>query len=342
MLRVEPAAQRAPIRIPSGCGSGESPARSATRDSQGARTPAAATFAEVVDRLLPDARTVNLGVPGYTSFQGYKLLLTHEFDISPDVVVVSFNYNDRRYVLSSDAVDGDERFRRIYAVQRGQSRRVAVAPFLEFVYLYRLTRFLVRALGFVEPSGSDRGPTAGTVRLDTLHPRVDLESYRYNLVRMVQLARQYGAAPVFLILKDNPVQTEYLTKGVGFLEDSLYEPAIESLRVAAQLKNTFSSLARIYLARAYRARGLSTLADSVLQSKAVLSLHGGAPVQLDSEYNRVMNEVAAEYGVDIVDAGRVLDEAPAHYFDFCHFDAPGHEKVGTLLAERIAEVLVRR
>lgn len=50
-------------------------------------------------------------------------------------------------------------------------------------------------------------------------------------------------------------------------------------------------------------------------------------------------EVAGQYHVDVVDAGRVLDESPADYYDACHFDANGHLKVGRLLAERISAIL---
>ena len=74
--------------------------------------PTGSSFTEVLDRMLPDANVINLGTNGYTSFQGYATLVRYFETVRPDLVIASFNFNDRRAVLSENAVDGQEKFAR--------------------------------------------------------------------------------------------------------------------------------------------------------------------------------------------------------------------------------------
>ena len=77
-------------------------------------TPTADSFVEVADRLLPDVDMINLGVVGYSSYQGRLTLEKHLPLLKPDLVVVSFNFNDRRYVAPPDEVDSQQEFQRVY------------------------------------------------------------------------------------------------------------------------------------------------------------------------------------------------------------------------------------
>ena len=52
-----------------------------------------------------------------------------------------------------------------------------------------------------------------------------------------------------------------------------------------------------------------------------------------------MKEVAEELGVEIIDAGAVLNQTSADYMDFCHPDRNGHKKIAYLLAEMLREKL---
>ena len=58
----------------------------------GYRVDTASTFVELLDNLLPDMDFINLGVPGYTSYQGYKTLLKYGLKLDPSIVIVSFNF----------------------------------------------------------------------------------------------------------------------------------------------------------------------------------------------------------------------------------------------------------
>jgi hypothetical protein len=53
----------------------------------GYEVPTAASFAEVTERLLPGVKTMNLGIIGYTSYQGRKTLEKYLSEIRPAAVV---------------------------------------------------------------------------------------------------------------------------------------------------------------------------------------------------------------------------------------------------------------
>jgi GDSL-like Lipase/Acylhydrolase family len=76
--------------------------------------PTQSSFVEVVEGLLTDVNTINLGVNGYTSYQGRVSLEKYLPLLKPDLVVASFNFNDRRYVLPPDTIDSAETFEKIY------------------------------------------------------------------------------------------------------------------------------------------------------------------------------------------------------------------------------------
>ena len=184
------------------------------------------------------------------------------------------------------------------------------------------------------------GEEPSKVDLSKVVPRVDETSYRQNLEEIAKETQKDDIPLVFILLKDNPLQTELLDQGIERLSSHDYVAAISALKSVVDSENMFSDLARLYLAKAYEATGHPEIASNILTSQSQLSLTGGRPVRLDKDYNRIMREVANKYGVLVIDAGKVLDERPTDYVDFCHFNAAGHRKVGRLLAEQISQILV--
>jgi hypothetical protein len=151
---------------------------------------------------------------------------------------------------------------------------------------------------------------------------------------MVEWARQHGSAPYFILLGDNPGQTELLRRGIALLERKDYEAAIHDLTLITSYSRSFlEALARQYLSIAYRETGRIDQAEQVLLIEPRL---GGTPVLQDSDYHKIMRDVAQEYDVPLVDAKSKLDESPRVFFDFDHFDAQGHEMVGKLVADVLA------
>lgn len=303
--------------------------------------PTKSTFVEVLDSLLPDISAINLGVPGYTSYQGYQLLKKRGLELNPDVIVVSFNFNDRRSVLNNYQIDNRSLFQKKYEqYEKAKFMRYLREMFLERLYLYRDERFLFRKLGIIKEGKVKK------IRVDTLVPRVDPENYRKNLKSIVELAKSKNIYVIFIILKDNPIQSEYLKKGIEFLYNSQYDSAMENLNIAVLKNNWFSDLARIYLARAYKEHGQIKESENVLSVKRPEKEDdfpdGGYPIYLDTEYNEIMREVAAEYNVETLDAGRFIDENPSDYIDFCHIDEEGHRKIAYLLYESLSNKMPRK
>jgi lysophospholipase L1-like esterase len=119
-----------------------------------------------------DVVVVNAGVWGYASYQGLvRFRQTLEFD--PDLVLVSFGSNDAHRVLESD---------RAYA-----EHPVRTSDFGRIVRRLRLGQLLISAL---EGPGSGEAPQ--------LQPRVSLDEYRANLVRIIDDGRAQGVRIVLL------------------------------------------------------------------------------------------------------------------------------------------------
>ncbi len=292
--------------------------------------PTQSSFVEVVEGLVPGINAINLGVSGYTSFQGRVAFDKQLPLLKPDLVVVSFNYNDRRYVFPSDGVDSAEEFRRVYqASVRGGAR---IGEVLDASYFVRAVRRVMTKVGMLPSPVTD-------LRVDAVVPRVGEDGYRNNLSHIAKEAQRLGIPLIFLALKDNPIESHYLNEGVASLSISA-EQAAAYLNVAVESRNTFSDLARIYLAKAYQAQGNpERAAQAVISSRPIRSVHGGLPVRLDAAYNDIMRQVARDHAVALVDATEVLDQNPSDFIDFCHFNADGHRRVGQLLAGRISEIL---
>jgi hypothetical protein len=166
-----------------------------------------------------------------------------------------------------------------------------------------------------------------------LYPRVDKPQYRENLEAIAQITERAGVPLVFILLRDSPLQTGHLIRGVEKLEKSEYEAAVEYLTVVARTGGWFSYLGEVYLARARQQLGKG---GEVLQE---VRGRTGQLVFLDRDYNSIMKEVASQHDISVVDAASVLEADPYVFIDFCHFNSAGHRKVAQALAPVLAETL---
>lgn len=290
-----------------------------------------ATYPEVVNEILPDIDAINLGVAGYSSYQGLMVLRKYLPLLKPAAVVATFNANDRREIYDGEPPDGSARFRMYRAEQNATGKSHSL---LESLRIYGALQGALRRVGV-----GKKAP-AQAFRIDRLRPRVDEDEYRKNLSDMAALARQSGIPLIFIVLRDNPLQAGFLRKGIESLQASHYDDAIEYLRRLATHPNSFNRLARIYLAKAYEAKGDKESASRFLfSSDRRESIQGGMPIRLDSTYNEIMRQVARENRIEIVEAAAALDEDPYVYVDELHFNAIGHRKVGQLVAARLSELL---
>jgi len=284
--------------------------------------PTQSSFSEVLDDLRQDADVINLGVSGYTSFQGYETLVKYFDRVRPDLVIASFGFNDRRVVPSEEAADSREKFKRDalshqFDLVRGK------------VYLYRVIQSVMSKLGLLK-SGDETDLLVDVRRART---RVSSDQYRQNLERIARFCQERHVPLVFVVFQDNPTHSEHLRAGIAHLNNERYEQAETELRVAVTMDNWFSDLARKYLAVVLEHRGASEEAASVatLSFPASRMTHGGKPIRLDTEYNEIVRAVAREYGTTVVEAGQVLARDASLYLDLAHPDERGHRLIAKLL-----------
>jgi lysophospholipase L1-like esterase len=289
------------------------------------------TYAEQLDAMLPDMHVINLGVSGYTSYQGLRVLEKYMPVLNPSLIIVSFNFNDRLYVLSPDAMDSEAKFNRDM-----NGRRFTMLE--QKVYLYRLMKAVMLKVGIIQDANSG---TPAVDDLRTLSVRVPRDKYRDNLAKMADIARDHKIPLIFLLLSDNPLHTEHLNRGLEFSEKAQYEMAAREFMIGARTNNWHSDLAKKHLARVYEKQNAFADAKEIARIKPrEPSVHGGFPLYRDAEYHEIMSSVAREYGVPLVDAGHALE--PSVYLDHCHPDDRGHKVIATLLYAAISDVMTKR
>jgi len=287
------------------------------------------SFAGVTEQLLPDTRTVNLGINGYTSYQGRKILEKYLSQVRPAAVVASFNFNDRRGVTPGEE-DSPVHFQKVYDSAQSGIRRINEA--LKWLYFYRGMVVIMRSVGLLVPDMRHQEP------VDKLVPRVDEKHYRENLISIVEQTKRAGVPLIFILLRDNPLESGYLKSGIEKLEKGEYQVAIEYFHIGAHKNSMHADLGRVYLSRAYRAMGKEgEAAEAVRAGERFVSLHGGRLIRLDWEYNSIMREVASQYNISLVDGASVLETDPYVFIDHCHFASTGHRKIAELLAIELAK-----
>jgi lysophospholipase L1-like esterase len=286
-------------------------------------------FPEVVERLLPDVDTINLGVPGYSSAHGVIIAERYLPLLRPTVVVVSFNFNDRRQI--SVMPDGPQGFREIY--RRSADSALGKARGL----LGSLALF--RAMSAHLPNVSHEPGNGIAIELRTVQPRVTPEAYQRNLERIVHLSRQAGATPVLLTLRDNPTDVAPIRLALEQIERGAADEAVSSLTSTVASGGEMKHLARILVAAAHGLAGRVRDADTVARVDiARPALDGYDVIRVDTDYTDVMRTVAETTGTLRVDGFAAIEEDPAVFTDICHFNSRGHALIGRLIAESISRL----
>lgn len=292
-------------------------------------------MASLLETLLPDVATINLSLPAYSSYQGLLVATNIVPRNGGDVAVISFNFNDRRFVGSPGEEDGAAAFARYYETYQANARLQT----LDVSYIYRLLRYLLRWMGLVR----DEYALPAPVTIDALLPRVSRSNFRANLVGIVNVLREKGIVPVFLLLGDNPTHSIFLKKGLQQLQEGRLDSAINSLRTSEMLHNSSNLLSRKVLAQAYELTGDTTSAARYRQPfHPHRRFNGGDLIEFDSTYNDIMRDVARELSVELVDGAEVLNAEPSVFFDSCHFDERGHRRIAEVLATRMRSLLTSR
>lgn len=142
---------------------------------------------EILERKIGPARyqVINLGVPGYTIFQGRRVLQTRGRRLEPDVVVIGFGWND--HLLALGHSDADQKV--------GGATVVSLRNLLARSRAYQGLSWVVAGLRGaaatrVEPGGEGDRPVEPLRRVGTT-------AYGEELEKLVRLTRELGAEPLF-------------------------------------------------------------------------------------------------------------------------------------------------
>lgn len=147
--------------------------------------PPAGSWPNQLDDLLrrdnPPREAINAGVTGYSSFQGVQRFNGEVSVYTPDIVLVSFGWNDVAPAIGPP----DRAFAQSARFKSIDAHLIALRRLLLRYQLYLVAQ---RYLG---PRPSEPATTSYA-------PRVSLEDYAANLTAFVTVAREHGAVAVLL------------------------------------------------------------------------------------------------------------------------------------------------
>ena len=126
----------------------------------------------------------NMGVPGYSSFQGLRLLKSRAMDFNPDLVIAAFGWNDHWLIMNRP--------------DKEQKPRPWTVKALSASRLYQL---LHRTWWEFREQNLDVGVRADDVR-------VSLTDFEENLRKMASRAREKGANTLFVTLPTSIIDRE--------------------------------------------------------------------------------------------------------------------------------------
>ena len=191
----------------------------------------------VLRRRVPHRRfeVYNLGVMGYSSFQGRQLLARRALALSPDVVVIGFGMNDSSVHGYHDAdVAGDPT---APSVSRRGLSAIGQAETLRLLHYVALrVRWTPTPLSrrLMTGAKAERAKTRAAYEALAAWTRVPLDDYQRNLSAMVRLVRDHGGAA---ILTFNEVSAESPYRdAVASVAQAEGIPFVDSSRIVRDAK----------------------------------------------------------------------------------------------------------
>lgn len=150
-----------------------------------------------ISRPEEDFEVLNLGTPGYTTFEGLIDLAVRGIELKPDYVVVCLAGNDARAALHGDPLPDNSHYRAVWP----SGDVSGLERFLETSYLYRIARAQLSDWSDTRERFAS-GLTRRTTEAETEHSAQDpstrgFRNFRRNLKSIVALSRAAGARVVF-------------------------------------------------------------------------------------------------------------------------------------------------
>jgi len=270
-----------------------------------------------------DIEVFNLGVLGYSSYQGLQLLKKRIDELRPNVVVIGFGMNDSSMAGYRDRDMPQSREKSPTFLRQ----MVALATNLQS---FKLLRYWVDILKYKPvPLGERMKPQKTPAKDDPAHSwkekydeeepfiRVSLADYEKNLVEMIKLARDHQADAILL---DNQLWSE-----------SPYIPVLR--KVSTEERVPFvDSLALIDNARTRIEKDLETK----LHLETVHAHEAKPPNDVEVVFRVYTGDIPVPKGVYIVgphpNLGSLVPNRVAMYDDGTHGDQKAGDKVWSYTA----------
>lgn len=143
--------------------------------------------------------TINAGVMAYTSFQGLHQLQTRILDLRPDLIIISYNWDDHSPATTTQQVFGSNSSKKLQIMPDKEipnlSGKSGPLDALSALRTFQLVQFAVsKAL----PADAEKLQIARHHETMEGIVRVPLPDYRNNLERMIEIAKANNIIPVLL------------------------------------------------------------------------------------------------------------------------------------------------
>jgi lysophospholipase L1-like esterase len=151
-------------------------------------------------KLGKKAQVIPLAVPGYTSYQGLKLLEKNIDDLKPDLVIALFGWNDTELHVKADK---------------------QILPSNGFKASFRNIAAASQAIIYAANSWFEK-PEENTENNFHTEPRVSKQDYIQNLIEIKNLADKYGAKTLVI----GPIYMDSESNGAAGVRIAEYRTAL--------------------------------------------------------------------------------------------------------------------
>ena len=282
---------------------------------------------------------LNLGIVGYTSYQGLHWL-NESLYLQPDMICLAYGYNDRRYVANGSNQDSSSYFKQTYNT----------------IYIRQLLFERSAICGWI---ASWNGKSKLTPFTEAV-PRVPLEQYQSNFETMLSICETQNIPTVVIGLQDNPAIDQKLEDAFQLqLDGQLADAVVQYMDRMKEPNITESTLAPYYvygilkrvtaskeLQDDFLMESVNTVLTELEESFLPLdSMMGNTVIRGDWEYLAILKEVCSNYNnalfipyQEMIEA-MPKDEQLHCYFptDPCHINPKGNEVLADYLQPIIWE-----
>ena len=268
-----------------------------------------------LDKLTENYDVINLSVPYYSSYQGYRAFEAIGTSLKPDIVIVMLGFEDRRFYTQIYRKDNSLAFLRHY-----------YRHFFEILKLYEASYY---------------GTEAPMYNIENLTERVDVNEYLNNLLKIINLTKRNKAKLIFMEQFDNPRNVRELYTGLKYITEQKETLAILALEKAIANKNIISDFAKKKLSEVYLKMGNIKKSKQLLASKSsyVEGKRFGGQINISKNYNLVLNKLAMDNNIPVIRLSEIMIEETYFQENKNLLSSKGNEVLSTHLASEVKKLL---